>query len=321
MVGTLISINENDITSGIITDGDKQIYIYKLPSNVKDGMRIEYETRISRRGNKYAIYRDICRTSNGKVSIVDFEKRMTSMEYLALYYYQLLKKKQKMEFTDEGYKNWILNEELIESYNAESEEIKQNIARLCAESYKSLNTKFISERWNYEKPVIWKDRKKTSYFIRQLTESHKFEVFVDTLFSQHNFDIGLYYGREQQYAGETSVGIEIKLDKKLKETNNVYIEYQERMHRDGKWVNSGILKNDNTKMIFIGDIEKYYIFRKKRLLEYYQKLIVNREDIVGARKVAEKEHGTSKGFIMNGELANRENISVVDAIDLLQKGL
>lgn len=121
MVGTLISINENDITSGIITDGDKQIYIYKLPSNVKDGMRIEYETRISRRGNKYAIYRDICRTSNGKVSIVDFEKRMTSMEYLALYYYQLLKKKQKMEFTDEGYKNWILNEELIESYNAESE--------------------------------------------------------------------------------------------------------------------------------------------------------------------------------------------------------
>ena len=96
---------------------------------------------------------------------------------------------------------------------------------------------------------------------------------------------------------------------------------QERMHRDGKWVNSGILKNDNTKMIFIGDIEKYYIFRKKRLLEYYQKLIVNREDIVGARKVAEKEHGTSKGFIMNGELANRENISVVDAIDLLQKGL
>lgn len=74
MVGTLISINENDITSGIITDGDKQIYIYKLPSNVKDGMRIEYETRISRRGNKYAIYRDICRTSNGKVSIVDFEK-------------------------------------------------------------------------------------------------------------------------------------------------------------------------------------------------------------------------------------------------------
>lgn len=37
--------------------------------------------------------------------------------------------------------------------------------------------------------------------------------------------------------------------------------------------------------------------------------------------MAEKEHGTSKGFIMNGELANRENISVVDAIDLLQKGL
>lgn len=34
---------------------------------------------------------------------------------------------------------------------------------------------------------------------------------------------------EFQYSGESKLGVEIKYDKKLCETGNVYIEYQERM--------------------------------------------------------------------------------------------
>lgn len=320
MVGTITSINENDSTVGTISTETKEIYIYKLPSDIKVGMQVKYTTRISQRGNEYAIYAGIYRKTDIQVEIIDFEKRMTSMEHLVLYYYQLLKSKKKTDYTDQDYKDWVLMEEVIEEYNVEPEGVKQNVADLSVESYDTFNEKFTAERWNYEKAVVWKDRKKTAYFIKQLIESHRFEVFVDTLFSQCNFDIGLYYGRNQQYAGETKVGIEIKLDKRLKETGNVYIEYKERMHRDGMWVNSGILKNDNTKMILIGDVDKFYILSKDRLLDYYQRLILNGEQIAGTRIVAEKEHGTSKGFIMNEELAVLENISVVEAINMLERG-
>jgi hypothetical protein len=251
MRGKVISIKANDPTSGILATATGELFVYKLPQTIKAGDKIKYSPRISQSGNLYAVYLAPYSQTDIKIHTIDFERRMTSMEYLVLYYYYLIKEKGRTDYSDQTFKEWILTEELIENYNSDTEDIKQDAAELSARSFDMFNTMFTAERWNYEKPVIWKDRKKTPYFIKQLTESHRFEVFVDTLFRQHGFDIGLYYGREQQYSGETRVGIEIKLDKKLKETKNVYIEYQERMCRDGEWVNSGILKSDNTKMIFL----------------------------------------------------------------------
>ena len=320
MRGTVISINANDQSSGRIATYIGELFVYQLPEEINVGEKIKYDTRVSRLGNKYAVYTGRYSREEIQVESIDFERRMTSREYITLYCYDMIMNNKKAVYSDEKYMDWVLTEELIESYNSASEDVKMDVAELSRKQIKLLNNKFVTERWNYEKPVIWKDRKKTPYYINQLTESHRFEVFVDTLFRQHGFDIGLYYGRKQQYSGETQAGIEIKLDKRLKETKNVYIEYQERLRKEGNWVNSGILKEDNTKFILIGDIDKYYILSKKKLLEYYNRLIVNEEIIPGIRCVAEKEHGTSKGYIMSEEIAILENKTVTEAINELMRG-
>ena len=165
--------------------------------------------------------------------------------------------------------------------------------------------------WKFEKPVLWSDREKTGYFIQQLKESHAFEVYIEHLFLQHGVDIGLYYGKEQQYLkGETSAGIEIKYDKLSMQTGNYYIEYQERMRSTGHWVKSGILKPDDTRFYLLGTIDRFAIFERNWLLGYYHRLVENRERLPDAMLVSEKEHGTSKGFILRPAASSRGNIPI-----------
>lgn len=315
MRGTIVSINSNNHICGKINTFSGDIFVYKLPKEITVGDKISYDTRISKTGNEYAIYAGPYNREVVKVDNINFEKRMTSKDYIILYYYYLVKTHKKVAYSNERYMDWILTEELIEEYNSSSEDLKMDIEELSKKNYSYFRYKFDEERWNYEKPVIWKDRKKTDYYINQLTQSHKFEVYVDKLFSEYGFDIGLYYGRNEQYSGETKVGIEIKQDKMLKKTKNVYIEYQERLHRGDGWVNSGILKDDNTRFILIGDIDKFYILPKNRLVDYYKRLIINKENIDGIRLVKEKERGTSKGYIMSEKIAARENKTISEVIN------
>lgn len=102
--------------------------------------------------------------------------------------------------------------------------------------------------------------------------------------------------------GETKVGIEIKCDKRSEETGNYYIEYQERLNNYGKWVDSGIIKNDNTKYYFYGVVNHYAIFPRNRLMEYYDKIVVKNIPVPGCRKV---QIGTSKGFLISKEEAEK----------------
>lgn len=253
--------------------------------------------------------------SDEVIQIIDFEKRLSSMEHLVLFYYSRLKTGKK-----ENYKNFNITEDIIQNYNDETSELKKQVSLAIKPYYDRFNAYFERERWNYEKPVLWSDREKTEYYINQLKDSHRFEIYVEEMFRQRGVDIGLYYGRDQQYSGETVVGIEIKLDKMLKKTGNVYIEYQERMRKSNQWVNSGILKEDNTKYIFIGDVDRSYIFRKQRLLSYYERLVKHGEYIAGTRLVWEKKHGTSKGFVLNSQIGQKESISIDKVIEEIKNG-
>ena len=50
---------------------------------------------------------------------------------------------------------------------------------------------------------------------------------------------------------------------RLQKTGNVYIEYQERMTNAGEWVDSGILKQDQTKYFLIGTVEEFFILPRE----------------------------------------------------------
>lgn len=242
------------------------------------------------------------------IKFIDYSKRLSPEEHFCLYVYYLLHFKARIR-----YQEFEITEQLINDYNRAPLLEKQEIAKRIQQepSYPDFLQKFQESPWKFEKPVLWADRKKTTYFIQQLKDSHAFEVYIDWLFRKQGIDIGLYYGKEQQYhMGETAAGIEIKYDKRSAETGNYYIEYQERMHSGSQWVESGILKQDDTKFYLLGTIDKFVIFERSWLMGYYNRLVKNGEHLSDAMLVCEKAHNTSKGFILRPAASSRGNIPI-----------
>lgn len=66
--------------------------------------------------------------------------------------------------------------------------------------------------------------------------------------------------------GESRAGIEIKNDRLFNKTGNLYFETHEKKPEATEWVESGLLRKDNTVFIFIGDYIKAWLFSKKQLL-------------------------------------------------------
>lgn len=73
--------------------------------------------------------------------------------------------------------------------------------------------------------------------------------------------------------GESIAGIEIKNDKRMSDTGNIYVELAEKGQK-GIFVQSGINRQDNTIFWCIGDFKTVYILVKKQLkylCDNYQK--------------------------------------------------
>lgn len=244
---------------------------------------------------------------------IDYNRRLSPEAHYRLYLYFLSRRTVPV-----AYREFNITERLIHAYNQAPDLEKQEIDRGIERDpgYPAFLDAFRRRPWEFEKPVLWSDREKTPYFIRQLKESHAFEVYIDWLFRRRGIDIGLYYGKEQQYhMGETAAGIEIKLDKRSAETGNYYIEYQERMTSRSVWVNSGILKNDRTRFYLLGTMENFVIFERGWLMGYYRRLVEDGETLSDAMLTSEKAHETSKGFILRPEASRGGNIPLETLIE------
>ncbi len=247
------------------------------------------------------------------IGFIDCERRLTAEEHFYLFtYYQIVNGRQIR------YSDFHIHENHIDQYNNLSSDMKKDIEDRVNRDpqFPQFVADFNHEPWKYEKPVLWNDRAHSDYFINQLEESHAFEVFIDYEFKNQGIDIGLYYGRDSQYSGESEAGIEIKYDKRSRETRNFYIEYQERMWNDGPWVDSGILKEDNSRFFLYGTMAGYVIFERETLLDYYERLMAG-ERIPGIILVREQQHQTSKGFILKPEVWQGITLSVDQVIQLL----
>lgn len=247
------------------------------------------------------------------IEFINCEQRLTAEDHFYLFTYYKAETRRQILYSD-----FHIEETLIDSYNGLALNEKKKIGDTVSldPGYSQFLAAFNKEPWKYEKPVLWKDRKHSDYFIAQLESSHAFEVFIDCAFKQLGVDIGLYYGRNAQYSGESDAGIEIKYDKRSKETHNFYIEYQERMWNTGSWVDSGILKDDNSRFFLYGTMSGYVIFKRETLLNYYNRLMKG-ERIPGIMLVREQQHQTSKGFILKPEVWQGITLSVEQVISLL----
>ncbi len=272
------------------------------------------------------------------IEYIDYQKRLTCEEHIVLWLYsQEFIAKENMDYykdfqitesiTEENmdyYKNFQITESLIEEYNAPQNLQRriqiQKLVENNKEELDSFRENYANRIWDFEKPVLWSDRRKKDYYIKQLNASHRFEVYIDDLFRRHGYDIGLFYGKDQQYhQGETKAGIEIKCDMQLQKTGNVYIEYQERMTKAGEWVDSGILKPDQTKYFLIGTMEEFFILPREKLQNYYHRLVKCGEKMEGIELKEERAHQTSKGFIIQRQTAKQDHISIEEVIDNLKR--
>ncbi|HAT4307411.1 TPA: hypothetical protein I9080_001195 [Clostridium perfringens] len=247
---------------------------------------------------------------------IDGQKKIRNKDQVILFFYYLYK-----EDKCNNYNEFLITEDLINNFNndIEDEVIVNKLYNYIKDNYdefKELLNEFSEEPWKYANPVIWENNYNNEYFIKNLILSHRFEVYIDNLFKKNGVDIGLYYGRNGQYTGESEAGIEIKRDMRSLETGNMYFEYMERHYNYGEWVNSGILKDDNTRYFLIGDINEFYIIPKVRLCEILEKLM-NKEYVKGARLV-EARRGTSKGFIISKSEIERVSLSLEDLINDLK---
>ncbi|MEH7113374.1 hypothetical protein V7124_13460 [Neobacillus niacini] len=249
---------------------------------------------------------------NGKLSDEDC--------FILYLYHELVNQNKGISKVDEDvYKEMFFFESLIKEYNQNrsnlglrnflNDWVKKNHG-----AYLDFMTNFIDKYPS--KPVHWGDRVKSIYFNTKLEQGHQFEVYIDNQFKKMGLEIGLYYAKHEQYdKGESEKGLEIKFDNMWEKTGNIYIEYQEKVHKDSQnWVNSGILKADNTIYYLIGTRKKIWILRKSDLLDIFKNWLND-----PTKKWNFKQIGTSKGFVIPITEADKITLTIAEVISEIKK--
>ena len=140
------------------------------------------------------------------------------------------------------------------------------------------------------------------YYNSQLKEGNEYQDYILNKFIKNGICFINYSTRKYQNKyGENSAGIEIKLDKKFRETGNLYIETAEKSNPiNVYYIKSGIFRNDNTWLYVIGDYDTHWIFSKKRLINIYKTNIF--------RAV---QTDTSQGYLLPISKANKYCMNIL----------
>lgn len=257
-----------------------------------------------------------------------FNNTNTVSEVLNIYLFDLLvnRKGGSDTFSIEDYSSFQLTDTIINSFNSWVDEYgssENNIISLFIRSNTEIISHFESEFGTSYKPkvVLWSDRKKTPYFEEKLQMAFDFEQHIYNMFLEKGLDLGEYTTPGGQYSGENELGVEIKNDTLIKKTGNIYIEYMEKSKATNwVYVNSGILKDDNTKYLLIGDYDAFWIFRKDRLIEIFnEETAINHKGQISPRGIQFKQIATSRGFVYPVREAQKEAISLDTVINELSQ--
>ena len=150
--------------------------------------------------------------------------------------------------------------------------------------------------------IIYPDADRETVFEEDL----EFQDFiVDLMIREICLVISNYSCRYyQQNKGENRQGIEIKLDKRILDTNNVSIEVSEKSRAANQnWIPSGIMRNDNTWLYIQGNYDIVFIFGKSILRGIYEARYKN--------KVWQPKP-TIKTFLMPIQEARKYSLKVFD---------
>ena len=96
--------------------------------------------------------------------------------------------------------------------------------------------------------------------------------------------------QEQHNIGENHLGMEIKNDRRFRDTGNLFIEIKEKKAATNyEWVPSGIYRQDNSWIYAVGDKQTLYLFQKAWLIDWAK---------AEPRREVPSQNGTSKGLLL-----------------------
>lgn len=129
----------------------------------------------------------------------------------------------------------------------------------------------------------------TPYYRDRLNKSLPFQDHVAALLiKQRGLALTTWTSREWQLSGENFQGVEIKYDREMHKTGNLYIEIAEKTWAENAhFVKSGIFRGDNSWLYAIGDYSVLYVFGMVQLRKAYSLKMYREVDIA-----------TSKGFLL-----------------------
>ena len=137
------------------------------------------------------------------------------------------------------------------------------------------------------------------YLQYQFEESCVFQDFLAGKLLPHGIILQSYTSKKYQLEhGESLNGIEIKLDKQFRKTNNFYLEIDERRGEKAPWVPSLLSKEDNSWLCIYGDYEEIYIFALTTLRRYYERCIHKKAQGDPDHSALFKSTKTSRGLLL-----------------------
>ncbi len=137
------------------------------------------------------------------------------------------------------------------------------------------------------------------YYAAKLEGAKLYQDFVvDAAWDLLGLAVVQYSSQAYQNAiGESRTGVEIKHDEKFAETGNLWIEISEKANpQNGRYVDSGIYRTDNTWLYCIGDYDTIFLFSKTLLRSLHRS---------GKWSVRENKTKTSNGFLLTATQAER----------------
>lgn len=106
-----------------------------------------------------------------------------------------------------------------------------------------------------------------------MEEAWKYQDFITQQLFKIGISVNAYQSVNYQMEyGESASGIEIKNDRKMAESGNVYIEFRQTSIRGSDLQDSGIKQHDTSWLYVIGNYEEFYIFAKNQLQSLLQKV-------------------------------------------------
>lgn len=258
------------------------------------------------------------------ISILDKNSDPSKLETILLYFYSTISGLQVINLTSSEPPVFDINRSsittaLIDSFNQfiSVPEQKEKLISFIEKPQNIILFNKLQQQPDYDisLPLIIDDRfyKKNPYFIQNLNNSHQCELLVSSAFYEKGVDMGLFKTLDDQYRGESSIGVEVKADNRAADTGNLYIEVDEKSNqKNSNFIPSGINKTDNTRWFaFVIDNRTNIIFLDASKVH----------DLIATqalRYVSENFHNTSHGYLLNINTMRSNKYSINPEVNINQ---